>query len=100
MTGAAHGIGRAISEELLRQGCHVVLHYHTYRPDIDQLLAYAKDLSTTAYAVGADLTHLIMLGFMGMMYKNKQTNRLIIGVSIAVFIGVLIGTDANADIRG
>ncbi len=33
---------------------------------------------------------LIMLGFMGMMYKNKQTNRLIIGISIAVFIGVFV----------
>lgn len=33
---------------------------------------------------------LIMLGFMSMMYKNKRTNGLIIGGSIAVFIGVFI----------
>ncbi len=32
---------------------------------------------------------LIMLGFMGSMYKNKQTNALIIGGSIIAFIGVL-----------
>lgn len=33
---------------------------------------------------------LIMLGFMGMMYKNKRLNGLIIGGSIAVFISVLV----------
>ncbi len=33
---------------------------------------------------------LIMLGFMGMMYKNKRLNGLIIGGSIAVFIGVFV----------
>lgn len=33
---------------------------------------------------------LIMLGFMGMMYKDKRLNGLIIGGSIAVFIGVFI----------
>ena len=32
---------------------------------------------------------LIMLGFMGMMYKDKRVNRLIIGGSILLFFGVL-----------
>lgn len=32
---------------------------------------------------------LIMLGFMGMMYKNKRVNGLIIGGSIVLFFGVL-----------
>lgn len=33
---------------------------------------------------------LIMLGFMGMMYKNKRVNGLIIGGSIILFFGVLM----------
>lgn len=32
---------------------------------------------------------LIMLGFMGMMYRNRRANKLIIGGSIVLFFGVL-----------
>lgn len=55
VTGGGQGIGRAIVDELLRQGCHVAIHYHKSSQGAEE----AKRLAPAQAAVGcfqADLT--------------------------------------------
>ncbi len=56
ITGGGHGIGRAISEELLRAGCDVAIHYHSDETGASEVVALAASLGRRAQHVRADLT--------------------------------------------
>src|ERR1700744_1826638 len=57
VTGGSHGIGRAISEELGRNGCRVVVVARG-REQIDETLEAIRRDGGTASGVTADLTQL------------------------------------------
>ncbi len=54
VTGGSRGIGRAISEELLRAGADLVVNYH--RTPVDALSALAAELGRRVVAVRADVS--------------------------------------------
>jgi 3-oxoacyl-[acyl-carrier protein] reductase len=56
VTGAAHGIGRAIAEDLIKAGCDVFIHYHERDEGLQDLLDLAQSLSQRAGSFSADLT--------------------------------------------
>ncbi|QDT01068.1 SDR family NAD(P)-dependent oxidoreductase [Adhaeretor mobilis] len=56
VTGGGQGLGLAIVQELIREGCHVAIHYHTSREGADGLVASATSENLPAKAFQADLT--------------------------------------------
>jgi 3-oxoacyl-[acyl-carrier protein] reductase len=56
VTGAGQGIGKAIAESLLDQGCELIVHYHTSERGAYELLEMAGKLGGKASVVQADLT--------------------------------------------
>lgn len=55
VTGGGHGIGRAISEALLRAGCDTVVHYFSDDRGAREVVDFAATLGRRALAVQADL---------------------------------------------
>ena len=58
VTGAAKRIGRAIAEDLARNGWAVAVHYHRSRGAADELAASIRAGGGRAAAIGADLADL------------------------------------------
>jgi 3-oxoacyl-[acyl-carrier protein] reductase len=56
VTGAGHGIGKAIAEGLLRAGCDVAVHYHSDAAGAQEVVAGARTLGRRAQGLQADLT--------------------------------------------
>ena len=56
ITGGGQGIGYAITEELLKAGCHVFIHYHSAKDGAQELVELAQSKSLPAGSVQADLT--------------------------------------------
>jgi pteridine reductase len=55
VTGAGRRVGRAITLELARRGCDVVVHYGTSREEAESCATAARDLGVCAMTVRADL---------------------------------------------
>jgi NAD(P)-dependent dehydrogenase (short-subunit alcohol dehydrogenase family) len=55
VTGAAHGIGRAVALELAAQGADVVVHYGTSRAEADATADEIRRRGRRALTVHADL---------------------------------------------
>jgi 3-oxoacyl-[acyl-carrier protein] reductase len=53
VTGAARGIGRAISLELARRGCNIAFSYSQSQPDADRLSTELSKLGVDSYSVQA-----------------------------------------------
>ena len=56
VTGGGQGLGLAIVQSLLVEGCSVAIHYHTSREGADSLVAEATAKNQKAKAFQADLT--------------------------------------------
>lgn len=56
VTGAASGIGRAIADQLGRDGYAVAVNYHTRRDEAETLVRQMERNGHSAMAVGADVT--------------------------------------------
>lgn len=56
ITGAGHGIGRAVAEGLLRAGCDVAVHYHSAADGAAGIAALAATLGRRAQGFQAELT--------------------------------------------
>lgn len=56
VTGAGHGIGKAVAEGLLRAGCDLAIHYHSGEEGPLELVALAESLGRRASHFQADLT--------------------------------------------
>src|SRR5882672_8644945 len=56
VTAGAQGIGLAISQQLLRAGCDVFVHYHRSADGAKALEAEAKKLGRRCASASADLT--------------------------------------------
>ncbi|MBA7591108.1 3-oxoacyl-[acyl-carrier-protein] reductase FabG [subsurface metagenome] len=56
ITGAASGIGRAITEELAKLGAEVFIHYFSSADTAETLVDQIRQNGGTAYTFGADLT--------------------------------------------
>lgn len=56
VTGGGQGLGLAIVQQLIREGCHLAIHYHTSREGADGLVASAVKENLKANAFQADLT--------------------------------------------
>ena len=54
VTGASKGIGKGIALELARQGCSVVVNYHSDRAGAEATVAEIRGLGVQAFAVRAD----------------------------------------------
>jgi 3-oxoacyl-[acyl-carrier protein] reductase len=55
VTGGGQGLGRAIAEELLRQGCDIAIHFHTSATGAEELKQLAAS-DARAECFSADLT--------------------------------------------
>ena len=55
VTGAAHGIGKAIAEQLLQAGCDVFVHYHSRDEGLEQLATLAASLGRRVESCRSDL---------------------------------------------
>ncbi len=55
VTGAAKRVGRSIARELATRGMHIVVHYHTSRPEAEDAAAEFQGLGVRAIALRADL---------------------------------------------
>lgn len=58
ITGAAKGIGRAITIEMLKAGYDVVVNYRTAKDKADELVDLAKSLNRDAISIYADMSKL------------------------------------------
>jgi 3-oxoacyl-[acyl-carrier protein] reductase len=56
VTGGGQGLGLAICQRLISEGCHLAIHYHTSREGADRLVADAESQGLKAKAFQADLT--------------------------------------------
>ncbi len=56
MTGTSQGLGAAISEELIRKGCNVCLHYYSSPDEPERLAQIAGEKGQKAFCIQADLT--------------------------------------------
>ena len=56
VTGGGQGIGYAITEELLKAGCQVYIHYHSAKDGAQELVDLAQSKSLPAGSLQADLT--------------------------------------------
>ena len=56
VTGGGQGLGLAIVQRLIPEGCNLAIHYHTSRDGADQLVSTATDEKLKAQAFQADLT--------------------------------------------
>lgn len=56
ITGGGQGLGFAISQQLINEGCHLAIHYHTSRDGAEKLVASAAKENLTAKSFQADLT--------------------------------------------
>lgn len=55
VTGGGHGIGKAISETLLKAGCNVALHYHSDEKGANEVSALAASYGRKVQTYRADL---------------------------------------------
>ncbi|MFT3960686.1 SDR family NAD(P)-dependent oxidoreductase [Propionivibrio sp.] len=56
VTGGGQGIGKAIAEQLVRQGCEVAVHYYSDRAGAAEVVSLAGKLGVRAQSFQADLT--------------------------------------------
>ena len=56
ITGGGQGIGKAVSEGLLKAGCDVAIHYHSDAEGARDVAALAASLGRRARPLRADLT--------------------------------------------
>ncbi len=56
VTGGGQGLGLAIVRQLIQEGCHLAIHYHTSRDGAEELVAEATNAKLKAQAFQADLT--------------------------------------------
>jgi pteridine reductase len=56
VTGAGHRLGLAIAQALGREGCYLVMHYHTAAEEASKALAHLQEAGTRALAIQADLS--------------------------------------------
>ena len=56
VTGGGQGLGLAIVQRLIGEGCHLAIHYHTSREGAEDLVAQATKADLKAQAFQADLT--------------------------------------------
>ena len=56
VTGGGQGLGLAIVQRLIGEGCSLAIHYHTSREGADELVTKATKDGLTAKAFQADLT--------------------------------------------
>ena len=57
VTGGGHGIGKAISEALLKAGCDIALHYNADEKGANEVMAWAATIGKKARTYQADLCH-------------------------------------------
>ncbi len=56
ITGASHGIGRAIAMKFAEEGANLVIGYHSDRKAAESVVEYAGQLGVRAKAIGVDLS--------------------------------------------
>ena len=56
VTGGGQGLGAAIVEQLIDEGCDLAIHYHTSREGADKLVAAATAANLKSKSFQADLT--------------------------------------------
>ena len=56
VTGGGQGLGAAIVEQLIDEGCNLAIHYHTSREGADELVAAATAAKLKSKSFQADLT--------------------------------------------
>lgn len=56
VTGGGQGLGAAIVEQLIDEGCDLAIHYHTSREGADELAAKATSANLKGKSFQADLT--------------------------------------------
>lgn len=56
ITGGGQGLGLAIGQSLVAEGCDLAIHYHTSRDGAEELVATARKAGLNAEAFQADLT--------------------------------------------
>jgi len=56
VTGGGQGLGLAIVQRLISEGCHLAIHYHTSREGAEELAAEATKADLKAQAFQANLT--------------------------------------------
>ena len=56
VTGGGQGLGLAIVQGLIAEGCELAIHYHNSREGAEQLVAEATKANLKAQAFQADLT--------------------------------------------
>ena len=57
VTGGGQGLGLAIVQQFIQEGCQLAIHYHTSRAGADGLVASATSENLKAKAFQADLTN-------------------------------------------
>ena len=75
VTGASHGIGRAIAKRLASDGAHVFVHYNRSSKDADELVAEVQQAGGSAEAVAANLEDVESVNRLITDIKAKLGNR-------------------------
>lgn len=57
VTGGAHRLGKILTSALARQGCNVVIHYHTSGKDAEETAEICRELGVTVHLIEWDLSN-------------------------------------------